>query len=288
MLLKNWEKIIVRENLLGELNRLLVNQYDVHSAIPEVEGLIKALRFQTVEIIEDIEKWHKVQVEYRPFLFRGQNYLVKISNDLSFMDSYPVLNIYFGIKFSSNPLAFQLPEKDNMVQKHTSSQKQLQESASSTSFYSKYGPNQEFNSYALSDYDLIKKTQFADPENGIDGIEFAKLRECEEVLFRELKTVQAGAQKDDRMKEKGVANRVREYNQIGGVDTESSLISFHPKTPSTNQINSANKNTYEKSIKKSHNVLQTKKERITVLKDELGNIHPEMSLPIILNNYSFN
>ena len=74
------QKIIVRENLLLELETLLNNQIsmgDIHSCVTEVVELVKAIRFQTVDIIEDIEQWQLLQPSKRAFLYRGMNYLIK-------------------------------------------------------------------------------------------------------------------------------------------------------------------------------------------------------------------
>jgi len=80
------QKVIVRENLLSELQKLLFNQNDVSGCLGEVVELVKALRFQTVEIVEDIDSWQYTQPSPRPFLYRGVNYLIKIFSDLNFLD----------------------------------------------------------------------------------------------------------------------------------------------------------------------------------------------------------
>lgn len=100
------QKIIVRENLLNELGKLLKNQTDIYSCLGEVVELVKALRFQTVDIIEDIEAWQCVQHQPRAFLYRGANYAIKILHDLDFLDSYEEVVERFCFEFTGNPLGY--------------------------------------------------------------------------------------------------------------------------------------------------------------------------------------
>lgn len=100
------QKIIIRENLLTELNKLLVNHNGIHVILTEVHELVKAIRFQTVDVIEDIEAWQVEQPIRRPFIFRGFNYLTKISTDLAYLDNYSDIVSSFGFRFSGNPLAY--------------------------------------------------------------------------------------------------------------------------------------------------------------------------------------
>lgn len=100
------QKVIVRENLLGELQKLLHNQNDVTGCLSEVVELVKAIRYQTVDIIEDIDSWQYTQPSPRPFLYRGVNYLIKIFSDLNFLDQYADIVEKFCFEFTSNPLAY--------------------------------------------------------------------------------------------------------------------------------------------------------------------------------------
>jgi hypothetical protein len=100
------QKVIVRENLLTELKRLLNNQTDVNACLGEVIELVKAIRYQSVEIIEDISSWQLSQATRRAFLYRGINYLIKMFEDLSFLDSYEDIIAKFCFEFTSNPLAY--------------------------------------------------------------------------------------------------------------------------------------------------------------------------------------
>lgn len=100
------QKIIVRERLLSELSRLLKGGSDVSAVLSEAIELIKALRYETVEIIEDIHNWQNAQSTVRPFLFKGMNYLIKIARDLDFLDSYDDVVERFCFEFKCNPLAY--------------------------------------------------------------------------------------------------------------------------------------------------------------------------------------
>jgi hypothetical protein len=100
------QKVIVRENLLDELRKLVDNQNDIESVYSEVSELIKAVRFQTVEVIGDIEVWTHTQKVQRPFLYRGENYLTKAYYDVAFLDAFPILAELFGFSFSDNPLMY--------------------------------------------------------------------------------------------------------------------------------------------------------------------------------------
>jgi hypothetical protein len=99
------QKVIVRENLLHELQKLLHNQNDVSGCLSEVVELVKAIRFQTDDIVEDIDSWQYTQPAPRPFLYRGVNYLIKIFSDLNFLDQYADIVERFCFEFTSNPLA---------------------------------------------------------------------------------------------------------------------------------------------------------------------------------------
>lgn len=100
------QKIVVRENLLAELHKLLRIQSDVTACINEVVELVKAIRFQTLDVIEEINLWQQVQPSTQPFQFKGFNYLVKIKCDMDFLDLYDDIVQRFCFEFKSNPLAY--------------------------------------------------------------------------------------------------------------------------------------------------------------------------------------
>ena len=100
------QKIVVRENLLAELQKLLKTQNDVSACLGEVVELVKAMRFQTLDIIEDIQEWQQSQPKSIGFQYKGFNYLVKIKGDLDFLDQYEEIIEKFCFEFRSNPLAY--------------------------------------------------------------------------------------------------------------------------------------------------------------------------------------
>lgn len=100
------QKVIIRENLVGELHKLIVNQNDLGNVLGEVIELVKAVRFQTVDIMEDVEAWQHMQRVPKPFLYRGQNYVVKIFYDMAFLDKYQMVADTFGFQFSNNPMMY--------------------------------------------------------------------------------------------------------------------------------------------------------------------------------------
>ena len=99
-------KIVVRENLLIDVKRLITESTDLGNCILEIVELIKAIRFQTLDVVEDISSWIHAQPNKRPFLYRGANYLVKMCSDLDFMDSYDEIIERFCFEFKMNPLAY--------------------------------------------------------------------------------------------------------------------------------------------------------------------------------------
>lgn len=110
------QKIIVRERLLSELTKLVKssNSDKISSLLNEIIELIKALRYETLEIVEDIATWYSfqkspnttAQTYIRPFLYKGMNYLVKISSDLDFLDQYEEIVEKVCFEFKLNPFAY--------------------------------------------------------------------------------------------------------------------------------------------------------------------------------------
>ena len=99
-------KIVVRENLLMDVKRLITESTDLGNCILEIVELVKAIRYQTLDVVEDISSWIHAQPNKRPFLYRGANYLVKMCSDLDFMDSYDEIIERFCFEFKMNPLAY--------------------------------------------------------------------------------------------------------------------------------------------------------------------------------------
>lgn len=101
------QKIIVRENLITELQKLLRFQTDLDSILSEAAELVKAIRFQTLDIIEEISIWRSNMKAPRQFYYRGRNYITKIMSDTAFLDEYDDLGDHFGFYFSGNPLMYE-------------------------------------------------------------------------------------------------------------------------------------------------------------------------------------
>lgn len=98
-------KIVVRENLIMEIKKLLEHQQDFDTIRNEVLELVRAVRYETVEIVLGIKEWRKGQMFVpKEFLFKGKNYLIKINSDLDFLDGVDDLGLGFPI--AGNPLVF--------------------------------------------------------------------------------------------------------------------------------------------------------------------------------------
>ena len=119
--------------------------------------LIKAIRFQTVDILEDIEAWQVMQVNQRPFFFRGVNYVSKISSDMSHLDSYPELTEHFDFKFTGNPLTY----NGNLGVRRMQ------------------GP---FGSASLSHVDSFEKSGIYDPSPSVDGVDILRLKHAQRII----------------------------------------------------------------------------------------------------------
>ena len=101
-----FRQIVVREKLLAELKKLIQNQSDVGACILEIVELVKAIRFQSLDIVELINTWIHSQANKRPFLYRGTNYMIKLYDDLEFLDDYDEIVEKFCFEFKCNPLAY--------------------------------------------------------------------------------------------------------------------------------------------------------------------------------------
>jgi hypothetical protein len=151
-------KIIVRENLIGEIKKLLEHNNDIDGARNEINELVKAIRYESVDIVDDIREWRKNQKFSRQFLYRGENYLAKMYSDLDFLDNVDELD--FGFPMTGNPLAFaffggrQLP--DNL-------RFSMDSAIESTSGF------------------VSKQLRMAD-EILIDGIEVSRLHQCDKFI----------------------------------------------------------------------------------------------------------
>jgi hypothetical protein len=72
------QKIIVRENLLMDLKKLLQYQVELETVLKESVELIRAIRYQTLEVVEEVQCWKMDMKAPREFFYRGENYLLKV------------------------------------------------------------------------------------------------------------------------------------------------------------------------------------------------------------------
>lgn len=100
------QQIIVRENLLNDLFKICRSNNDLYPIISEITELIKAIRYETLDVIENIADWQAHQPVPRPFIFKGVNYLIKMRTDMDFLDQYDEIVEKFCFEFRSNPLAY--------------------------------------------------------------------------------------------------------------------------------------------------------------------------------------
>eukprot|EP01040_Poterioochromonas_malhamensis_P003722 gene3724-3977_t len=176
------QKIIVRERLLSELQRLLRSGSDILAIMTEVVELVKALRYETVEIIEDIAQWQEQQPTLRPFLFKGVNYLIKMTNDLDYLDSYDEVVERFCFEFKQNPLAYRggghiisdTLTRHLSVASQARSQSQMQAQAMQSEYYLQ---------------GLLKSYYDGSSKAAVDGIEVVRLHNSEKIIQRELQRI---------------------------------------------------------------------------------------------------
>jgi disulfide oxidoreductase YuzD len=100
------QKVVVRENMLLDLHKLVENNSDATACMAEVMELVKAVRWQTVDVVEDVRHWRSKLLSPMPFLYRGVNYLLKIATDLDFLDSYDEIVERYCFEFRYNPFAY--------------------------------------------------------------------------------------------------------------------------------------------------------------------------------------
>jgi len=272
------QKIIVREGLLAELHKLLKTQNEINSCLGEVSELVKALRYQTLDIIEDISAWQDVQAVPRPFLYKGLNYLVKVKCDLDFLDLYDEITERFCFEFKSNPLAYR--DGGNIIS----------------------GYNFDKTEYNKA---LLKKSS---NQMYVDGIEITRLKNAEKIIQNEFNRL--GADKNFR-EGNNLENELPtsfhhnegpkryENNQLvqvssnkvdkGGVLTQkvakakvkrvkSKQVTI--ESPAANDVSNNDadmKFYYEKTPKKNFNPRKIKLERILTLEEEASELKAMMT-----------
>lgn len=99
--------ILLRENYIQRLQKKLNEIKTKNSSIDlSVIGIIDVLRECSIEVVEVIKTWEQTQVEYpivKPYLWNGQNYLLKITNDLYFLEDCPQVMDWLGFSPINNP-----------------------------------------------------------------------------------------------------------------------------------------------------------------------------------------
>lgn len=87
--------IILREEYILRVRANLDNHRSKfgkdQEAFDDLISLVDLLRTATVDTVEAIEQWRRVQGNpAAPFIWKSVNYLLKIVSDLDFLDSYAV------------------------------------------------------------------------------------------------------------------------------------------------------------------------------------------------------
>jgi hypothetical protein len=170
------QKIIVRENLVFELQKLLQFQVDLDGVISEVDELIRAIRYQTLEVIEEIAAWKSDSKAPRQFFYRGQNYLLKLFHDTSFLDEYDDLGEHYGFYFTGNPLFY-----DGIVSQQQQQENFIHDTSRSESSSARKADSQRSSSSHPNP--LPSQNTFTTQE--LDGIEVWRLHNAELTLQKE-------------------------------------------------------------------------------------------------------
>jgi hypothetical protein len=166
-------KIVVRENLIMEIKKLLEHQMDFDTIRNEVLELIRAVRYETVEIVLGIKEWRKGQMFIpKEFLFKGKNYLVKINSDLDFLDSVDDLGLGFPV--TSNPLVFPYYNGQSVPEPLR---------IGTVNALPSYDPKSGFFTNSASN---INRRDVYIEQMNIDGIEIRTLVECDQFIRDEI------------------------------------------------------------------------------------------------------
>lgn len=87
--------ILLREEYIGRVKANLDNQGSKfgrdQTAFDDLIGLVDLLRSSTVDTVEAIQQWKRVQGDPNvPFIWKSVNYVLKIPTDLNFLDDHKV------------------------------------------------------------------------------------------------------------------------------------------------------------------------------------------------------
>lgn len=94
------QRILVRETMLSELhNTTRTDDLNVSLA----RDLVSAIRHLSLDIALKIGDWQQERDYTEAFLYNGTSYLLKLHEDLSFLDGFPSLSQALGCSAVSNP-----------------------------------------------------------------------------------------------------------------------------------------------------------------------------------------
>ena len=167
---------------------------------------MKAIRFQTVDIIEDIEQWQGMQPSKRAFLYRGMNYLIKIITDLNYLDKFDEITERFCFEFKNNPLAYrwggdiQSPDMAALMQ-----EAQTKEGSN----YAHLTGELQYLQYRKEQNQYNKNVPQA-----IDGVDISRLRHAEEVISGEILRVN-----NEKLYRTGKGGQTQTQAQEGSTET---------------------------------------------------------------------
>ena len=96
--------VLLREKHLTRLRRLMIDSKGKVDLV--VVSLFDTLRDVSVAVVEAIKSWQDSQVSYpkiESFKWNGQNYLSKMTEDISFLDAYTQINSWLEFSCHYNP-----------------------------------------------------------------------------------------------------------------------------------------------------------------------------------------
>lgn len=96
--------VLLRESYIQRLTKKLEKENGVVDM--SVIGLFDVLRGVSIDLVETIKYWETSQVDYplvKPFKWNGENYLVKMVDDLNFVSQYERVVCWLGFEVQSNP-----------------------------------------------------------------------------------------------------------------------------------------------------------------------------------------
>jgi hypothetical protein len=98
------KQIILRESYIQRLkSKIELSKGEVNMTII---GLLDVLREVTIDVVENLQKWERAQLDYpniKPFLWNKTNYLVKLSFDLEFLNESKEIRSWLKFDMKNNP-----------------------------------------------------------------------------------------------------------------------------------------------------------------------------------------